>query len=99
MKPVFFVMLIAILGFIAASQIIRQDSVTFPPGPSRELFLRHCTGCHDTGPILNRAPLNRAQWEGVLLWMQKMHGMPAPSEADKGPLLEYLSLIKAEAQP
>ncbi|MDD9952498.1 MAG: hypothetical protein OXT67_13130 [Zetaproteobacteria bacterium] len=61
-----------------------------PLGEGRDVVAKHCTSCHAADKFIHQQK-SKAGWDKVIIWMQKMQGMPTPSTRDKETIIEYLT--------
>ena len=61
----------------------------YPAAPGRDDTFYACTPCHGF-KIVAQQGQTRRQWDDTLDWMMQRHNMPAPSEADRKAMLDYL---------
>lgn len=66
-----------------------------PDHPGRDDTFGYCIGCHSF-QVVGRQGMSRERWDSTLNWMTERHAMPAPDDATRKVLLDYLSAAYPE---
>lgn len=84
------IMVITFLILTGWLVVIRFDnSSELKEGEGKEEVLKHCSTCHSVATII-KTKRSREEWKRVIIWMQKMQGMPPLSEETRKVILDYL---------
>ena len=69
---------------------ILTSALKLPNGDGKKEFVGSCSGCHSLSRSLHPSS-HFKNWEDVLKWMHKMHGMGKIEEQKETLILNYLS--------
>ena len=64
--------------------------ISLVEGPGRNAVIARCTSCHDSTSITT-SNRTKEQWQKVILWMQKMHGMTPLDATEQEVIVNYLT--------
>lgn len=73
-----------------AAATVEETPESLPDFKGREETFGYCIGCHSF-KLVGRQGMDRARWDETLTWMTEKHRMPAPDEATRKLLLDYLA--------
>lgn len=59
-------------------------------GQGKDEVVKHCSRCHSVARITARSG-DKKYWTNVILWMEKMQGMPSLAKKDHELIISYLS--------